>query len=79
MKFFEKFLKREAEAEDLEEAIIEWHNHPTSSDVLEHLGMTLEQYDILLNRPEEAEDLRSDSKISASYSEKIKKSYSNEA
>ena len=74
MNFFEKFLKKEVNAEDIHKYIDEWHNANTTKSVSEYLGMTKEQYGIFIRHPEKTEELRKTEDVA--FIKKIKRNYS---
>jgi hypothetical protein len=51
-RFFDRFLRGEVSAEDIDDFIDAWHDNPEKSEIFEFLGMTREEYALWLRDPE---------------------------
>ena len=78
MKFFERFLRHEVDADDFIDAVNAWHKDPHGGDdVADYLGLTPEQYGIFLTKPEETEKLRIRVEKTGSFLAKVREKISN--
>jgi len=75
MKFVDKIKNNSATMDDFESSIEEWHEANSGESVYDFLGITEDEYYMLLKHPEKIDTLKMKHKIASSFKGKVDLKY----